>query len=328
MANKIAINGLGRIGRVVLKIAIDKGLNVVAVNDLVDVKTLVYFLKYDSVYGPYSEKIEAGEGFIKVNGKKILVYNEKDPEQLPWKKLGVDVVIESTGIFTDKEGCMKHINAGAKKVVLSAPGENMDVTIVLGVNDDMLTKDHKVISMASCTTNCLAPIVKVLQDNLKIEKGYMTTCHSYTNDQRIVDSPHKKLRRGRAGAVNIIPTSTGAAKSVGEVIPALKGKLDGLSLRVPTPCGSIVDFVCIVSKTTTAEEVNAMIKKAAQNQLKGILQYTEDEIVSTDVIGNSHSSVFDSKLTQVNGNMVKVLSWYDNEFGYSNRLVDFVRSIR
>lgn len=328
MANKIAINGLGRIGRVVLKIAIEKGLNVVAVNDLVDIKTLCYFMKYDSVYGPYKENIETGDGFIKINGKKILVFNEKEPEKLPWKDLGIDVVIESTGIFTDKAGCMKHINAGAKKVVLSAPGENMDITIVPGVNSDMLTKEHKIISMASCTTNCLAPIVKVLHENLKIQQGYMTTCHAYTNDQRIVDSPHKKLRRGRAGAVNIIPTSTGAAKSVGEVIPSLKGKLDGLSLRVPVPCGSIVDFVCNVSKATTKEEVNNMIKKASLNELKGILLYTEDEICSTDVIQNPHSSVFDSKLTQVSGNMVKVLSWYDNEYGYSNRLVDFVKGLR
>ncbi|MEM0465385.1 MAG: type I glyceraldehyde-3-phosphate dehydrogenase [Candidatus Pacearchaeota archaeon] len=328
MVNNIAINGLGRIGRVFLKIAIEKGIKVIAINDIVDIPTIVYFMKYDSVYGPYKEKIETGNDFIKIKGKKILVYNEKDPEKLPWKKLGIDVVIESTGVFTDRESCMKHIKAGAKKVILSAPGDNMDITVVPGVNMDLLKKEHTIISMASCTTNCLAPIVKVLNDNFKIEKGYMTTCHAYTNDQRIVDSPHKKLRRGRAGAINIIPTSTGAAKSVGEVIPSLKGKLDGLSLRVPTSCGSIVDFVCIVSKPTTKEEVNEVIKKASLNELKGILEYTEDEIVSTDIIGNSSSSVFDSKLTQVNGNMIKVLSWYDNEYGYSNRLVDLVKTIR
>jgi len=328
MAQKIAINGLGRIGRAVLKIAIQKGINVVAVNDLVDVKTLCYFLKYDSVYGPFNGKIEAFENYIKINGKKILVYSEKEPEKLPWKNLGIDVVIESTGLFTDRAGCQKHINAGAKKVILSAPGENMDVTIVLGVNDKDLKKEHKIISMASCTTNCLAPIVKILNDNFVIKKGFMTTAHAYTNDQRIIDCPHKKLRRGRAGAVNIIPTSSGATKSVGEVIPSLKGKMDGLALRVPVSCGSIVDFVCVVEKETNKEEVNSLIKKYAETKMNGILQYTEDEIVSTDVIGNSNSSIFDSKLTQVNGNMIKVLSWYDNEFGYSNRIVDLIKWLK
>ena len=325
---KIAINGAGRIGRTVLKIALEKGINVVAVNDIIDPKTLCYFLKYDSVYGPYKGSIESGDNFIKVNGKKILVYSIKEPEKLPWKDLGIDIVIESTGLFVDKESASKHLIAGAKKVIISAPAKNPDVTIVLGVNDDDLKKEHKIISMASCTTNCLAPVVKVLNDSLVIEKGFMTTAHAYTNDQRIIDSPHKKLRRGRAGAINIIPTSSGATEAVGEVIPSLKGKMDGLALRVPVACGSIVDFVCIVKKQTSGEEVNLLLKKAAMGKLKGILEYTEDEIVSSDIIGNTNSSILDSNLTQVKGNLVKILSWYDNEYGYSSRLVDLIRKIR
>ena len=328
MANKVAINGCGRIGRTFLKIALEKGVNVVAVNDLLDPKTLAYFMKYDSVYGNLKVNIEAGDNFIKINGKKILVFSEKEPQNLPWKQLGVDIVIESTGFFVDKEGAGKHLTAGAKKVIISAPAKNPDITIVLGVNDQDLKKEHKIISMASCTTNCLAPIVKALNDDLGIEKGFMTTAHAYTNDQRIIDSPHKKLRRGRAGAINIIPTSSGATSAVGEVIPSLKGKMDGLALRVPVACGSIVDFVCITSRNTTVEEVNFIMKKAANGKMKGILEYTEDEIVSSDVIGNPASSIFDSKLTQVNGNLVKVLSWYDNEYGYSCRLVDLLRKLR
>jgi glyceraldehyde 3-phosphate dehydrogenase len=325
---KVAINGLGRIGKAFLKIGLDKGIEIVAINDLIDAKTMQYLIKYDSVYGVYKEKVEAGEGFIKVKGKKINVYSEKDPTNLPWKKLGVDVVIESTGLFTDKEGANKHILAGAKKVIISAPAKNPDITIVLGVNDRELKKEHVIISNASCTTNCLAPVVKVLDDNLDVVQGFMTTCHAYTNDQRILDVAHKKLRRGRAGAINIIPSSSGATQAVAEVIPKLKGKLDGLALRVPVPCGSIVDFVCIVKKATTVAEINAMMKKASENELKGILAYTEDEIVSSDIIGNDNSSIFDATGTQVNGNMVKVLSWYDNEFGYTNRLVDLVKKIK
>ena len=324
---KVAINGLGRIGRVFLKIAVEKGIDITAVNDLVDTATLVYFLKYDSVYGNYKEKIEYGKDFIKIRNKKIKVFAEKDPEKLPWKELGVDVVVESTGVFTDKENCLKHIKAGAKKVLLTAPGENCDITIVSGVNENELKKEHKIISMASCTTNCLAPVAKILNDNLKIEKGFMTTAHAYTNDQKIVDCPHKKLRRGRAAAINIIPTSSGATKSVAEVIPSLKGKMDGLALRVPVACGSIVDFVCIVKKQTSVKEVNEMMKNASNGKLKGILQYCEDEIVSSDVIGNPASSIFDSLLTQVNGNLVKVLSWYDNEYGYSCRLADLLKKL-
>lgn len=325
---KVAINGLGRIGKAFLKIALENGVNIVAINDLVDTKTLAYLMKYDSVYGVYDGNVEAGEGFIKINGKKINVYSEKEPEKLPWKQLGVDVVIESTGLFTDKEGASRHLSAGAKKVIISAPGKNPDVTIVLGVNGENLGKEHKIISMASCTTNCLAPVAKVLDDNLGIEKAFMTTTHAYTNDQKILDVAHKKLRRGRAGAINIIPSSSGATSAVAEVIPSLKGKMDGLALRVPVACGSIVDFVCIVKKQTSAEEVNAMMKKAAEGKMKGILQYNEDEIVSSDIIKNSNSSIFDSTLTQVNGNLVKVLSWYDNEYGYSCRLVDLVKKMR
>ncbi len=325
---KVAINGLGRIGKAFLKIALENGVNVIAVNDLVDTKTLAYLIKYDSVYGVYDGEVEAGEGFIKINGKKIQVFAEKEPEKLPWKQLGVDVVIESTGLFIDKEGASRHLTAGAKKVIISAPGKNPDVTIVLGVNSDELKKEHKIISMASCTTNCLAPVAKVLEDNLGIEKGFMTTAHAYTNDQRILDLAHKKLRRGRAGAINIIPSSSGATTAVAEVILTLKGKMDGLALRVPVACGSIVDFVCIVKKPTTVEEVNAMMKKAADGKMKGILEYNKDEIVSSDVIRNPASSIFDSTLTQVNGNLVKVLSWYDNEYGYSCRLVDLVKRMR
>lgn len=325
---KVAINGLGRIGKAFLKLALENGISVVAINDLVDTKTLAYLVKYDSVYGVYDGKVEAGDGFIKINGKKINVYSEKEPEKLPWKQLGVDVVIESTGLFTDKEGASRHLAAGAKKVIISAPCKTTDVTIVLGVNENDLKKEHKIISMASCTTNCLAPVAKVLEDNLGIEKAFMTTAHAYTNDQRILDVAHKKLRRGRAGAINIIPSSSGATSAVGEVIPSLKGKMDGLALRVPVACGSIVDFVCIVKKPTTVVEVNAMIKKAADGKMKGILQYNEDEIVSSDIIRNPSSSIFDSTLTQVNGNLVKVLSWYDNEYGYSCRLVDLVKRIR
>ncbi|VVB78819.1 D-erythrose-4-phosphate dehydrogenase [uncultured archaeon] len=325
---KVAINGLGRIGRTVLKLCIERKIDVVAVNDVVDPTTLVYFLKYDSVYGNYNGKLEAGSGFIKMAGKKINVLSEKDPQSLPWKSLGVEVVIESTGIFVDREGAEKHLKAGAKRVIITAPAKNPDFAVVLGVNEDKLKKEHKIISMASCTTNCLAPIAKILNDNLVIEKAFMTTAHAYTNDQRIIDSPHKKLRRGRAGAVNIIPTSSGATSAVAEVIPELKGKMDGLALRVPVPCGSIVDFVCMVKKQTTKEEVNSMIKKASQGKLKGILEYTEDEIVSSDIIGNSNSSIFDSQLTQVNGNLIKVLSWYDNEYGYSTRIVDLLKYLK
>ncbi len=325
---KIAINGLGRIGRAFLKIALDKGINVVAVNDLSGVDSIAYLMKYDSVYGNYTGKIEKGADFIKINRKKIMLFSEKQPENLPWAELGVDIVVECTGAFTDRDGATKHLWAGAKKVLISAPAKNPDVTIVLGVNEKDLKKEHKIISMASCTTNCLAPIVKVLNDAFKIQSGYMTTVHAYTNDQEILDIPHKKFRRGRAGAINLIPTSSGASSSVGEVIPELKGKLDGLAIRAPVPCGSITDFVAVVGREVTKEEVNAALKNAAEKQMKGILEYSEDELVSSDVIKNPNSSVVDSILTQTNGNLVKVLSWYDNEYGYSNRLVEMIKLLK
>jgi glyceraldehyde 3-phosphate dehydrogenase len=325
---KIAINGLGRIGRAVLKIALDKKLEVVAVNDLASIESIVYLIKYDSVYGNFSGKVERGSDFIKINNKKIKVFSEKDPEKLPWGELGVDVLIESTGAFTDREGAEKHLKAGAKKVIITAPGKNPDFTVVLGVNEDKLKKEHKIISMASCTTNCLAPIVKVLNDNFKIEKGYMTTVHAYTNDQVILDIPHKKLRRGRAGAINLIPTSSGATTSVIEVIPELKGKLDGLAIRAPVACGSITDFVAVLKKPVIKDQINGALKKASQTSMKGILFYSEDELVSSDIIGNPNSSIVDSLLTQANGNLVKVLSWYDNEYGYSNRVIDLIKLLK
>lgn len=325
---KIAINGLGRIGRVFLKLALDKKLDVVAINDLGSIESLVYLLKYDSVYGNYNEKVESGKDFIKIGNKKIKVFAEKDPSVLPWKNLGVDVVVECTGVFTDKEGASKHLKAGAKRVIISAPAKEPDITIVLGVNESKLKKEHKIISMGSCTTNCLAPLAKVLNDSFGIEKGYMTTVHAYTNDQAILDIPHKKLRRGRAGAINLIPTTSGATTSVVEVIPELKGKLDGLAIRAPVPCGSITDFVIVLKKQATREQVNEALKKAASQKLRGILQYSEDELVSSDIIKNPNSSIVDSILTQANGNMIKVLSWYDNEYGYSNRLVELVKLLR
>jgi glyceraldehyde 3-phosphate dehydrogenase len=325
---KIAINGLGRIGRAVLKIALHRGFDVVAVNDLASIESIVYLIKYDSVYGNYKGKIEAGKDFIKIDNKKIVVFSEKDPEKLPWGKLKVDVLVESTGVFTDREGASKHIKAGAKKVIITAPGKDPDITVVLGVNDKELKKEHRIISMASCTTNCLAPIVKVLNDNFKIEKGYMTTVHAYTNDQVILDVPHKKLRRGRAGAINLIPTSSGATTSVGEVIPELVGKLDGLAIRAPVACGSITDFVATLKFSVTKEQINIALKKASEKEMKGILQYSEDELVSSDIIRNPHSSIVDSILTQANGNLVKVLSWYDNEYGYSNRIVDLIKLLK
>ena len=324
---KISINGFGRIGRAFFKIALERGMDIVAINDLTSPDVLAYLLKYDSVYGNYEKKVESGNDFLIVDRKKIHVFSEKDPANLPWKKLNVDIVIESTGFFTDRGGASKHLEAGAKKVLISAPGKNPDVTIVPGVNQDKLKKEHKIISMASCTTNCLAPIAKVLNDNFKIKKAFMTTAHAYTNDQEILDVPHKKLRRGRAAAINIIPTSSGATTSVADVIPELRGKMDGLALRVPVACGSIVDFVAEVEKKVSAEEVNRAMKKAAEGNLRGILQYTEDAIVSSDVVGNSNSSVVDGLSTQAIGSLVKVLSWYDNEYGYSCKLADMIKLI-
>ncbi|MFH0712043.1 MAG: type I glyceraldehyde-3-phosphate dehydrogenase [archaeon] len=323
---RVAINGFGRIGRAVFRRAIEKGVNVVAVNDLANAKTLAYLLKFDSVYGNYGKSVEAGDGFIKVDGKKIIICCEKEPENLPWKKLGVDIVVESTGFFTDGKSASKHLAAGAKKVLISASGKNVDYNVVLGVNEKGLKREHKIISMASCTTNCLAPIVKILDDEFGVKSGFLTTVHAYTGDQKIIDSPHGDFRRGRAAGVNLVPTTSGAAKATADVIPKLKGKIDGMAIRAPVACGSICDFVCEVGKSVSVEEVNRVMKKAA-GKMKGILEYSEDDLVSTDVIGNSASSIFDSKLTKVNGNLVKVLSWYDNEWGYSCRVIDLLRKL-
>jgi len=323
----IAINGFGRIGRLVLREMMRRGgFDVVGINDITDAPTLAHLLKYDSVHGRYPGKVSTEGDSIVVDGKKIKVFAEKDPSKLPWKDLGVYFVVESTGVFTKKEQCLMHITAGAKKVLLTVPAKGeIDATIVMGVNEPMLKPEHQIISNASCTTNCLAPMVKVLHDSFGVVRGLMNTIHGYTNDQRVLDLPHKDLRRARAAALNSIPTTTGAAKTVGIIIPDLKGKLDGFSIRVPVPDGSIVDFTCELVKSTTKEEINAAMKRAADGSLKGILEYTEDEIVSSDIIGNDYSCVFDSKLTMVlGGNMAKVVGWYDNEHGYSCRVVDLI----
>ncbi len=331
---KLAINGFGRIGRNVFKCALEKpGIEVVAVNDITDAGTLAHLLKYDSNYGVYGKSVELkGDGFL-VDGKEIKVLAIRNPKELPWKKMGVDVAIESTGIFTsatgEKGGYKDHITAGAKKVILTVPAKDqVDRTIVLGVNDGMLRDSDLSISNASCTTNCLAPVVKVLNDSFGIIEGAMTTVHSYTTDQNLQDAPHKDLRRARAAAMSIIPTTTGAAKAIGLVIPDLKGKLDGIAMRVPTPTGSIVDLVVRLNKDTTVEEINAAMKKAAEGPMKGILQYMTDPIVSNDVIGNPHSSIFDAPSTmKIGKGLYKVLSWYDNEWGYSNRVVDLAQKL-
>jgi glyceraldehyde 3-phosphate dehydrogenase len=324
MSVKIGINGFGRIGRLVFRRMMEKGgFDVVAINDLTDNKTLTHLLKYDSVHGKFPGVLVPTEKGFTLNGKEILITAEKDPSKLEWGKKGVDLVIESTGAFSSKDKLALHLEAGAKKVILTAPPkDDLDAIIVLGVNDDVLKPEHKIVSNASCTTNCLAPMVKVLDENFGIEKGFMNTIHSYTNDQVMLDQPHKDLRRARAGAINIIPTTTGAAKAVGKVLPHLKGKLDGFSLRVPTPDGSITDFTVILKKEVTKEEVNAAMKKAAETNLKGILEYTEDPIVSSDIVGNDHSCVFDALSTMAFGSLVKVIGWYDNEWGYSCRVVD------
>ena len=330
MAINVGINGFGRIGRQVFKRLMEVGgFEVKAINDLTDPKTLAHLLKYDSVYGRYPGNVEAGEGCINIDGKCIKILSERDPAQLPWADMDIDIVLESTGVFRKKEQIEKHIQAGAKKVLLSVPAKDeIDATIVLGVNDNILKAEDKIISNASCTTNCFAPVVKVLNENFGIVKGLMTTIHAYTNDQAIIDSPHSDLRRARAGALNIIPTTTGAAAAVGKVIPVLNGKLDGMAMRVPIPVGSLVDFVGVLEKDTTVEEINAAIKEAAEGELKGVLEYTEDPIVSSDIIGNSASSIFDAQSTCViGGNMVKVVSWYDNEWGYSCRCVDLMKKI-
>lgn len=325
---KVAINGFGRIGRQVLQAGIDDpDIEWVAINDLTDTKTLAHLLKYDSVHGKSKYSVEAKPDGIVVDGKFIKVFAEKDPEKLPWKDLGIDVVIESTGFFTEREGAEKHIKAGAKKVLISAPAKGVDITIVKGVNEHNYDKSkHHIISNASCTTNCLAPMVKVLNDNYGLVHGFMTTVHAYTADQRLVDAPHKDLRRARSAAVSTVPTTTGAAKTVSEVIPELKGKLDGLALRVPVPDGSITDFVCEVIKEVTVEDINKLFKNVSEYHLKGVLEYSEDPLVSADIIHNSHSAIFDSQLTMViDKRFIKVVAWYDNEWGYSNRMVDVIK---
>ena len=327
----IAINGFGRIGRLVLRVILNSHpeLNVVAINDLTDAKTLAHLFKYDSVHKIFPGNVSSEENYLVVNGKKFRIFAEKDPEVLPWKDLGVEFVIESTGIFTSREKASKHLKAGAKKVILTAPAKDeVDATIVMGVNHTTLKAEHTIVSNASCTTNCLAPVAKVLQDKYGILNGLMTTIHSYTNDQRILDLPHNDLRRARAAAMSMIPTSTGAAKAIGLVIPELKGKLDGVAIRVPTPDGSLVDLCVNLEVEVTKEEVNMAMKEAAETYLKGYLMYTEEPIVSIDVVGNSYSSIFDALITYTKGKMVKVFSWYDNEYGYSNRVVDLLEYMR
>ncbi|HLH04628.1 MAG TPA: type I glyceraldehyde-3-phosphate dehydrogenase [Bryobacteraceae bacterium] len=327
MAIKVGINGFGRIGRNVVRAGLSNPeIEFVAANDLTDTQTLAHLLKYDSILGPLAEDVKAEGDSVTVGGKKIKIFAIKDPAEIDWPGLGVDVVVESTGRFTDAKDAAKHLRGSVKKVIISAPAKGEDVTIVLGVNDNAYdAKNHKIISNASCTTNCLAPLVKVLHEAFGIEKGSMTTIHSYTNDQNVLDFPHKDLRRARAAALNMIPTSTGAAKAIGLVVPELKGKLDGYSIRVPTPDVSVVDFVAVLKKNTTTEEVNSALKKAAENGLKGILAYTEDPVVSSDLMRNPNSSIVDAQLTKVlDGNLAKVVSWYDNEWGYSNRIVDLI----
>lgn len=334
MVIKVGINGFGRIGRLLYRAAIERKANIdfVAINDLTDAKTNAHLLKYDSVHGRFDAKVEVQGNDLVVNGKTLKVISQKDPAALPWKDLGVYLAVESTGLFTNREGASKHLTAGAKKVLISAPATDPDATIVLGVNGDSYDPEkHHILSNASCTTNCLAPVSKVLDDTFGIEKAFMSTVHSYTNDQKIQDIVHKDLRRARAAAVNIIPTSTGAAKAIGLVVPSCKGKMNGVALRVPTPDVSIVDLTCVLKKEVTKQKINEAMKKAAESgPMKGILQYTEDPIVSSDVLHSTYSSVFDAQLTMVLGdksNFVKVFSWYDNEWGFSCRMVDFIEMV-
>ncbi len=332
MAIRVGINGFGRIGRQVLRAAKLQDvadIEIVGINDLTDTKTLAHLFKYDSVHGTFQGDVEAGDGAIMVDGDEIKVFAEKDPANLPWKDLGVDIVLESTGKFTSADGAKKHLDAGAKKVIISAPAKGEDLTIVLGVNENKYdASKHNIISNASCTTNCLVPMVKVIRDNFGFVRGSMVTIHSYTNDQNILDLPHKDLRRARAGALSMIPTTTGAAKATSLVIPELKGKIDGISIRVPTPDVSLTDLAVVVDKPVTVAEINAAFKKASEGELKGILQYTEEELVSVDYVGNPHSCIIDAKSTNVvDGLLVKVSGWYDNEWGYASRCVDLLRYV-
>ena len=324
MPTSVAINGFGRIGRLAFRAALGRDIEVVGINDLVDPKTLAHLLKWDSVHGPYPGEVEAAEDAIVVDGKRVPVSKERDPAQLPWRKLGAELALECTGLFRSRQAAEKHLEAGAERVLISAPAEDPDVTIVIGVNDDEYDPErHRIVSNASCTTNCLAPLAKVLHDSFGIERGWMTTIHSYTNDQVVVDAPHKDLRRARAAGLSLIPTSTGAARAIGLVMPELKGKLDGYAMRVPTANVSVVDLSLKLMRKTSADEINAAVRKAAEGPLKGILQYCDEPLVSIDFKGNPHSSILDAQYTKViNGDFAKVLSWYDNEWGYSNRLVD------
>lgn len=327
--SKIAINGFGRIGRLSFKIALKKGLEIVAINDLAETKILAHLLKYDSLYGQQEKKVDFDENHLIIDGKKIKVFNEKDPVNLNWKELGVDIVLECSGVFTDKEGSEKHLKAGAKRVIISAPPKSSEIpTYILGVNEEKFDpfKDF-IISNSSCTTNCLAPLVKIIHENFKIKKGFFTTTHAYTNDQRLLDLPHKDLRRARAAFLSIIPTSTGAAKSIGEVIPELKGKLNGISLRVPVPTVSLLDLICEVEKGISQEELNDLFRKNAQGKLKGILSVSDEPLVSIDLKGNPHSAIVDLSLTMVIENLVKVVAWYDNEWGYACRLVEMTEYV-
>ena len=325
----VGINGFGRIGRLVFRAAVAQGgIDIKAINDLTDANTLAHLLKYDSTHGRFNGEVEADGDSLVVNGKPIRIIAERDPAKLPWGEIGAEAVLESTGLFSEREQAEAHIKAGAKKVVISQPAKGEDLTVVLGVNDDQLKPEHTILSNASCTTNCLAPMAKVLQENFGIVKGMMNTIHSYTNDQRILDLPHKDLRRARSAAVSMIPTTTGAAAAVGKVLPELAGKLDGLSIRVPTPDGSLTDFTAILEKDATVEEVNAAFQSAAEGSLQGVLEYSEDPLVLADIVGNAHSCIFDALSTNVvEGNMVKILGWYDNEWGYSNRCVDLLKRL-
>lgn len=325
---QVAINGFGRIGRLSFRQLLNKeGVNVCAINDLTNVDTLAHLLKYDSIHGRFPGEVRTENGHLVVNGKAIRVSAERDPAALPWGELSCDVVVESTGVFRDAEGAGKHLTAGARKVVISAPAKGDVKTVVLGVNDHIITPEDTILSNASCTTNCLAPMAKVLNDNFGLESGFITTVHAYTSDQRIQDAPHSDLRRARAAAMSMIPTSTGAAVAVGLVLPELKGKLDGCAVRVPTPTGSLTDLVAVLSREVTKEEVNAAMKAAAEGPMKGILEYTEDPIVSADIVGNVHSNILDAGMTNTQGSMVKVFGWYDNEMGYSSRVADLVQRI-
>ncbi|MEQ8909158.1 MAG: type I glyceraldehyde-3-phosphate dehydrogenase [Vicingaceae bacterium] len=326
---RIAINGFGRIGRMTARVLLQReGMELVAINDLADATTLAHLFKYDSVHGQFQGEVKAENDDLLINGKVVKLFQQKSPDQLPWKENNIDIVIESTGLFRDQEGAGKHIQAGAKKVVISAPAKDESIkTVVLGINEHILEGEEKIISNASCTTNSLAPLVKILDEECGIESGYITTVHSYTGDQRLHDAPHRDLRRARAAAVSIVPTTTGAAKAITKIFPHLDGQLGGAGIRVPVPDGSLTDFTCVVKQPKSIEEINAAFKKAAEGELKGILAYTEDPIVSVDVQGNPHSSIFDAQLTSVIGKMVKVVGWYDNEIGYSNRLVDLVKKI-